>query len=203
MGSLDTLHSTAGCASMCPLPGGEHMRVWGILALCAVLGGCASAPPPAPPPPIPLIGTVDISKPGVDFLITDAAGTLRCSAHSASGRIPEALTLPLTCEPGPAGTLNLTKAPDLHGSVVFDNGTLGDVTFAPPAALPPPPPVAVAAPVYPAPTVRSYSRSHYSTGYVRPHYRRGGYVRPHLRNGHYVSGHYRSGTHVRGYYRRH
>ena len=178
------------------------MRLWWAVALCAALAGCATAPPPAPPSPIALIGTVDISKPGVEFLITDAAGTLRCSAHSATGRIPEALTLPLNCEPGPAGTLNLTKAPDLHGSVVFDNGTLGDVTFAPPAAAPPPPPPIAVAQVYPTTVGRSYSRTHYSTGYVRPHYRSGGYVRPHFRNGHYVSGHYRSGAHVRGYYRR-
>lgn len=180
------------------------MRVWGILALCAVLGGCASAPPSAPPAPLALRGALDVSKPGIDFLITDAADTLRCSAHSASGKIPEALSLPLGCESGQAGTLNLTKAPELHGSVTFDNSTLGDVIFAQPATTPPPPSTAAAPPVaYPSTVVRSYSRSHYSTGYVHPHYRRGGYVRPHFRNGHYVSAHYRSGTRVRGYYRRH
>ena len=180
--------------------GGDIMRVWGVLALCAALAGCATAPPPASPTPIALIGTLDLSKPGVNFLIIDAAETLRCSAHSASGKIPEALSLPLTCENGQAGTLNLTKAPDLQGAIAFENGTAGDVTFSMP---PPPPPVAAAPPpVYGTGVVRSYSRSHYSTGYVRPHYRRGGYVRPHFRNGHYVSGHYRSGSHVRAHYRR-
>ncbi|PPQ16326.1 hypothetical protein CV770_26635 [Bradyrhizobium sp. AC87j1] len=168
-----------------------------------MLTGCASAPPPTPPAPIALIGTLDLSKPGVDFLITDAPETLRCSAHSVSGKIPEAVSLPLTCENGQAGTLSLTKAPALRGIVAFDNGTTGDVTFTiPAAALQPPPPVATAAPGYPSTVSRTYSRSHYSTGYVRPHYRSGGYVRPHLRNGHYVSGHYRRGSYVRGHYRR-
>lgn len=180
------------------------MRIWGALALCAALAGCATAPAPSPPPPIALIGTLDLSRPGVDFLIADGLGTIRCSAHSASGKIPEALSLPLACETGQAGTLNLTKAPDLRGTVAFDNGTTGEVTFTLPAAAPPPapPPVASAAPIYPSTAVRSYSRSRYSTGYVHPHYRRGGYVHGYYRNGHYVSGYSRRGSYVRGYYRR-
>jgi hypothetical protein len=185
-----------------------RVSVVAALGVAAVVAGCASSPP-SPPPPIAFIGELDVSRPGIDFLITDAAGTLKCSAHSTSGKLPAALSLPLTCEDGQTGTLNVTKAPDLRGAVIFSNGTTGEVTFAalpapPPIAVaspPPPPPVVVSSPV-PVRTYRTYSRARYSTGYVRPHYRRSTYVRGYYRNGHYVSGHTRRGSHVRGHYRR-
>jgi hypothetical protein len=188
-----------------------------ILALAGVvLAGCASAPPPAPAPePLALNGTLDLGKPGIGIRIADVSETLVCETHTASGKLPETLSLPLTCSEGRSGTLYLTKAPELRGTVTFIGGQLGDVTFAPPANLAPPPiapPPAVApAVVVPAPSVsysappthRAYVRHRtVSTGYVRAHTRRATYVRPHYRSGRYVSGHYRSGSSVRGHYRR-
>jgi hypothetical protein len=180
----------------------------------AVLAGCASAPPPPAPEPLALNGTLDLSKPGIGIRVADLSETLVCETHTASGRLPETLSLPLACSEGRSGTLYLTKAPELRGTVTFIGGQLGDVTFAPPAAPAPPPaappPVVVPA-IVPAPSV-SYSappthratvrHRSASTGYVRAHTRRATYVRPHYRNGRYVSGHYRSGSHVRGHYRR-
>lgn len=190
-----------------------------ILALAGiVLAGCASAPPPSlAPEPLALNGTLDLSKPGIGIHVADVSETLVCETHYASGKLPETLSLPLTCSEGRSGTLYLTKAPELRGTVTFIGGQLGDVTFAPPANVAPPPtapPPAVAhAVVVPAPSV-SYSappahrttirHRRTSTGYVyvRAHTRRATYVRPHYRNGRYVSGHYRSGSSVRGHYRR-
>lgn len=179
-----------------------------IAALCAgTVAGCASAPPPPPPVPIALTGTLDTSRPGIHFFITDAAETLKCSAHSPSGKLPETISLPLACVDGQTGAFNLTKAPDLRGTVTFANGMVGDVTFAVPAPVrpppvavtPPPPPVAASPSTY---VTRSYTRSRYSTGYVRSHYRRSTNVRGHYRNGRYVSGHTRRGSYVRSHYRR-
>jgi hypothetical protein len=190
-----------------------------MLALAGViLAGCASAPPPPPAPePLALSGTLDLSKPGIGIRVADVSETLVCETHYASGKLPETLSLPLTCSEGRSGTLTLTKAPELRGTVTFVGGQLGEVTFAPPATpVPPPaaPPPAVApAVVVPAPSV-SYSappahrvtvrHRSASTGYVyvRAHTRRATYVRPHFRAGRYVSGHYRSGSSVRGHYRR-
>jgi hypothetical protein len=189
-----------------------------ILALAGVvLAGCASAPPAAAPEPLALNGTLDLSKPGIGIRVADASETLVCETHTASGKLPETLTLPLTCSEGRSGTLTLTKAPELRGTVTFVGGQLGEVTFAPPAiAAPPPsalPPAVAPAVVVPAPSV-SYSappahrvtvrHRSASTGYVhvRAHTRRATYVRPHYRNGRYVSGHYRSGSSVRAHYRR-
>jgi hypothetical protein len=189
-----------------------------ILALAGVvLAGCASAPPSPAPEPLALHGTLDLSKPGIGIRVADVSETLVCETHTASGKLPETLSLPLTCSEGRSGTLNLTKAPELRGTVSFVGGQLGEVTFAPPASPAPPPPAAppAAAPavVVPAPSV-SYStppahratvrHRSVSTGYVyvRAHTRRATYVRPHYRNGRYVSGHYRSGSHVRAHYRR-
>jgi hypothetical protein len=180
-----------------------------LVAASLVLTGCASAPPPAPEP-LALNGTLDLSKPGIGIRVADISETLVCDAHYASGKLPETLSLPLTCSEGRSGTLYLTKGPELRGTVTFVGGQLADVTFPPPAA--PAPAVAPAA-VVPAPSV-SYSpppagrtttyvrHRSASTGYVRAHTRRATYVRPHYRNGKYVSGHYRSGSSVRGHYRR-
>jgi hypothetical protein len=189
-----------------------------ILALAGVvLAGCASAPPPPAPEPLALNGTLDLSKPGIGIRVADVSETLICEAHTASGKLPETLSLPLTCSEGRSGTLYLTKTPDLRGTVTFIGGQLGDVTFAPPAIPAPPPaapaPVVAPAVVVPAPSVsysappthRAYVRHRsISTGYVyvRAHTRRATYVRPHYRNGRYVSGHYRSGSSVRAHYRR-
>jgi hypothetical protein len=189
-----------------------------VLALAGVvLAGCASAPPPPAPEPLALNGTLDLSKPGIGIRVADLSETLVCETHTASGKLPETLSLPLTCSEGRSGTLTLTKAPELRGTVTFTGGQLGDVTFAPPATLTPPPaapPPAVAPPVIvPAPSVStSAPPTHHtyvrhrsaSTGYVyvRAHTRRATYVRPHYRAGRYVSGHYRSGSHVRAHYRR-
>jgi hypothetical protein len=189
-----------------------------ILALAGVvLAGCASAPPPPASEPLALNGTLDLSKPGIGIRVADVSEMLVCETHYASGKLPETLSLPLTCSEGRSGTLYLTKAPELRGTVTFIGGQLGDVTFAPPATLAPPPtpsPPAVAPAIvvsapsvsYSAPpTHRAYVR-HRSTStgpvYVRAHTRRATYVRPHYRNGRYVSGHYRSGSSVRGHYRR-
>jgi hypothetical protein len=189
-----------------------------ILALAGVvLAGCASAPPPPAPESLALNGTLDLSKPGIGIRVADVSETLVCETHYASGKLPETLSLPLTCSEGRSGTLYLTKAPELRGTVTFIGGQLGDVTFAPPATLVPsptaPPPVVAPAVVVPAPSVsysappthRAYVRHRStSTGYVhvRAHTRRATYVRPHYRNGRYVSGHYRSGSSVRAHYRR-
>jgi hypothetical protein len=188
-----------------------------ILALAGiVLAGCASAPPPPAPEPLALNGTLDLSKPGIGIRVADVSETLVCEAHTASGKLPETLNLPLTCSEGRSGTLYLTKAAELRGTVTFTGGQLGDVTFAPPAIPAPPPaapPPVVAPAVVPAPSVsysappthRAYVR-HRSTStgyvYVRAHTRRATYVHPHYRNGRYVSGHYRSGSSVRAHYRR-
>jgi hypothetical protein len=187
-----------------------------ILALAGVvLAGCASAPPPPAPEPLALNGTLDLSKPGIGIRVADVSETLVCETHYASGKLPETLNLPLTCSEGRSGTLYLTKAPELRGTVTFVGGQLGDVTFTPPATLAPPPaaPPPAVAPAVPAPSV-SYSAppTHHayvrhrsvSTGYVyvRAHTRRATYVRPHYRNGRYVSVHYRSGSSVRAHYRR-
>jgi hypothetical protein len=184
-------------------------RVFICAAVSVVLAGCASAPPPAPEP-LALNGTLDLSKPGIGIRVADSSETVVCEAHYASGKLPETLSLPLTCSEGRSGTLYLTKAPELRGTVTFVGGQLGEVTFLPPTA---PAPAVAPAVVVPAPSV-SYSpppsgrattyirhRSG-STGYVRAHTRRATYVRPHYRNGRYVSGHYRSGSSVRGHYRR-
>jgi hypothetical protein len=187
-----------------------------ILALAGVvLAGCASAPPPPAPEPLALNGTLDLSKPRIGIRVADVSETLVCETHYASGKLPETLSLPLTCSEGRSGTLYLTKAPELRGTVTFVGGQLGDVTFTPPATLAPPPaapPPAVApAVIVPAPSVSSSAppthratirHRRVSTGYVRAHTRRATYVRPHYRNGRYVSGHYRSGSSVRGHYRR-
>jgi hypothetical protein len=191
-------------------------RVFIVVATSLALTGCASAPAPAPES-LALNGTLDLSKPGIGIRVADASETLVCETHTASGRLPETLSLPLTCSEGRSGTLYLTKAPVLRGTVTFIGGQLGDVTFAPPAipAPPPaaPPPAVAPAVVVPAPSVsysappthRAYVRHRSaSTGYVhvRAHTRRATYVHPHYRNGRYVSGHYRSGSSVRGHYRR-
>jgi hypothetical protein len=189
-----------------------------ILALAGVvLAGCASALPPPALEPLAHNGTLDLSKPRIGIRVADPSETLVCQTHYASGRLPETLSLPLTCSEGRSGTLNLTKAPELRGTVTFVGGQFGEVTFAPPAtpAPPPvaPPPAVAPAVIVPAPSVsysappahRAYVRHHsVSTGYVhvRAHTRRATYVRPHYRNGRYVSGHYRSGSHVRAHYRR-
>jgi hypothetical protein len=188
------------------LRGASLFRIFLVALLAGAVTGCASSRSPTPTP-IALIGTLDTSKPGIDIFVADAAGNLKCAAHSASGKLPEAISLPLSCEDSQTGTLNLTKSPDLHGTVTFANGTVGDVTFdlsqpvPPPRVAVAPPPFAVPAPVY-IPTHPSYSRSYYSTGYVRPHYRRATYVHSYYRrNGTYVSGHSRRGSYVHGYYR--
>jgi hypothetical protein len=181
-----------------------------IVAVSLVLTGCATAPPPAPEP-VALNGTLDLSKPGIGIRVADISETLVCEAQYASGKLPETLSLPLTCSQGRSGTLYLTKAPELRGTVTFVGGQTGDVTFPPP----PPAPAVAPAVVVPAPSVSysppsssratTYVRHHSgSTGYVyvRAHTRRATYVRPHYRNGRYVSGHYRSGSSVRGHYRR-
>jgi len=190
-----------------------------VLALAGVvLAGCASAPsPPATPEPLALNGTLDLSKPGIGIRVADLSETLVCETHTTSGKIPETLSLPLTCSEGRSGTLYLTKAPELRGTVTFVGGQLGEVTFTPPAnpAPPPvaPPPTVAPAVMVPAPSV-SYSPppTHRATirhrsassgyVYVRAHTRRATYVRPHYRAGKYVSGHYRSGSSVRAHYRR-
>jgi hypothetical protein len=186
-----------------------------IVALAGVvLAGCASVPPPPAPESLELNGTLDLSKPGIGIRVADVSEKLVCETHTAAGKLPETLSLPLTCSEGRSGTLYLTKAPELRGTVTFIGGQLGDVTFAPTATLAPspaaPPPVAAPA-VVPAPSVsyspppnhRAYVRHRSaSTGYVRAHTRRATYVRPHYRNGRYVSGHYRSGSSVRAHYRR-
>lgn len=184
-------------------------RVFIYAAVSVVLTGCASAPPPAPEP-LALNGTLDLSKPGIGIRVADISETLVCDAQYASGKLPETLSLPLTCSEGRSGTLYLTKAPELRGTVTFVGGQLGNVTFPPPAA---PAPAVAPAVVVPAPSVSylpppsgrvtTYVRHRSgSTGYVRAHTRRATYVRPHYRNGKYVSGHYRSGSSVRGHYRR-
>jgi hypothetical protein len=182
-----------------------------VIAASLVLAGCTSAPPPAPEP-LALNGTLDLSKPGIGIRVADISETLVCEAHYASSKLPETFSLPLTCSEGRSGTLYLTKALELRGTVTFVGGQLADVTFPSPAA---PAPTVAPTVVAPAPSV-SYSpppssrattyvrhRSG-STGYVyvRAHTRHATYVRPHYRNGRYVSGHYRSGSSVRGHYRR-
>jgi hypothetical protein len=180
-----------------------------VVAASLALTGCASAPPPAPEP-LALNGALDLSKPGIGIRVADISETLVCEAHYAPGKLPETLSLPLICSEGRSGTLYLTKAPELRGTVTFVGGQLGEVTFLPPAA---PAPAVAAAVVVPAPPV-SYSpppsgratthvrHRRVLTGYVRAHTRRATYVRPHYRSGKYVSGHYRSGSSVRGHYRR-
>jgi hypothetical protein len=190
-----------------------------VVAAGVVLTGCASAPPPAPEP-LALNGTLDLSKPGIGIRVADISETLVCEAQYASGKLPETLSLPLTCSEGRSGTLYLTKTPELRGTVTLVGGQVGDVTFPAPAAPAPPPPPAPA-PVVASPVIvpaLSVSTSappyHRSTGhvrhrpastgyvYVRAHTRRATYVRPHYRAGKYVSGHYRSGSSVRAHYRR-
>src|SRR5882757_6977490 len=114
-----------------------------------VLAGCASAPPPPAPEPLALNGTLDLSKPGIGIHVADVSETLVCDAHYASGKLPETLSLPLTCSEGRSGTLYLTKAPELRGTVTFVGGQLGEVTFLPPAA---PAPAVAPAVVVPAPS---------------------------------------------------
>src|SRR5882757_6778034 len=97
-----------------------------------VLTGCASAPPPAPEL-LALNGMLDLSKPGIGIRVADISETLVCEAHYASGKLPETLSLALTCSEGRFGTLYLTKSPELKGTVTFVGGQLGEVTF-PPAA---------------------------------------------------------------------
>lgn len=187
-----------------------------VVAASLILTGCASVPAPAPEP-LALNGTLDLGKPGIGIRVADISETLVCEAHYASGKLPETLSLPLTCSEGRSGTIYLTKAPELRGTVTFVSGQLGEVTFTPPAALAPapaaPPPAVTPPVIVPAPSVsysappthRAYVRHRsVSTGYVhvRAHTRRATYVRPHYRNGRYVSGHYRSGSHVRAHYRR-
>jgi hypothetical protein len=184
-----------------------------VLALAGVvLAGCASAPPPPAPEPLALNGTLDLGKPGIGIRVADISETLVCETHYASGKLPETLSLPLTCSEGRSGTLYLTKTPEgLRGTVTFVGGQVGEVSFAPPLRPPVPPPAAPTI-VVPAPSVsyapppahRVYVRHRsVSTGpvYVRAHTRRATYVRPHYRSGRYVSGHYRSGSHVRAHYR--
>jgi hypothetical protein len=190
-----------------------------VLALASVvLAGCASAPPPVAPEPLALNGSLDLSKPGIGIRLADVSEALVCEAHYASGKLPETLSLPLTCSEGRSGTLYLTKAGEaLRGTVTLVGGQFGDVTFPPPPppiSTPPAAPAPVAAPVVvPAPSVsyapppahRVYVRHRSSSSgsvYVRAHTRRATYVRPHYRNGRYVSGHHRSGSHVRAHYRR-
>jgi hypothetical protein len=190
-----------------------------ILVLASVfVAGCTLAPPPLPAPgPLALNGALDLTKPGIGIRVADVSETLVCETHYASGKLPETLSLPLTCSGGRSGTLYLTKAPELRGTVTLIGGQLGDVTFAPPPALAAPAvatsPAVAPAVVVPAPSVsysappshRAYIRHRSaSTGYVyvRAHTRRATYVRPHYRNGRYVSGHYRSSSFVRGHYRR-
>jgi hypothetical protein len=183
-------------------------RAVAFAVLGVVLVGCASAPPPAPEP-LALNGTLDLSKPGIGIRVANISETLVCEAHTALGRLPETVSLPLTCSEGRSGTLYLTKAPELRGTVTFVGGQFGEVTFAAPAA---PAPALAPAIVVPAPSVSTspppYRRAttyvrhrSASSGYVRAHTRRATYVRPHYRNGRYVSGHYRSGSSVRGHYR--
>jgi hypothetical protein len=179
------------------------IRKLAIAAIAAALCGCASKPPP-PPAPIALVGTLDLTKPGIDIHVTDDAETVACDAHYAQGKLPEAVTLPLTCADARTGTLSLVKALDLRGTAIFSDGQTGTVSFAstPQVAAPTPPPTAAPpAPVSPASYV--YPRSHRSsTGYVRGHYRSATYVHGYYRNGHYVSGHARRGSYVHSYYRR-
>jgi hypothetical protein len=186
-------------------------RVFICAAASLILAGRASAPSSAPEP-LTLNGTLDLGKPGIGIRVADIPETLVCEAHYASGKLPETLSLPLTCSEGHSGTLYLTKSPELRGTITFVGGQIGEVTFPPPAA---PAPAVAPAIVVPAPSV-SYSSSpsgratiyvrhrSVSTGYVyvRAHTRRATYVRPHYRNGRYVSGHYRSGSSVQGHYRR-
>lgn len=187
------------------------LRVAIVVAASLVLTGCASAPPPAPEP-LALNGTLDLSKPGIGIRVADISETLVCEAHYASGNFPETLSLPLTCSEGRSGTLYLTKAPELRGTVTFVGGQLADVTFPSPAAAAPAvaPAVVVPAPSVsysPPPSGRATTHVRHRSGstgyvYVRAHTRRATYVRPHYRSGKYVSGHYRSGSSVRGHYRR-
>ncbi len=184
-------------------------RIGLIVTLGALLCGCETAPPLGPVEPMALIGTLDLSQPGIGIRVADSAKVVRCDAHYAQGRLPDAVSLPLVCADNRAGTLQLTKAPELHGKVAFADGGLGDVTFAETALLAPV--VAVAPPIAPvsshsgsttAPR-RSYVRTQtYSSGYARAHTRRATYVSGHYRNGHYVSGHERRGSYVRAHYRR-
>src|SRR3954451_22442701 len=106
-----------------------------------VLAGCASAPPPPAPEPLALTGTLDLSKPGIGIRVADLSETLICETHTASGRLPATLSLPLACSEGRSGPLILTKTPELRGTVTFIDGQLGAVAFAPPA-IPAPPPAA-------------------------------------------------------------
>src|ERR1700712_590869 len=96
-----------------------------ILALAgAVLAGCASALPPPAPEPLALNGTLDLSKPGIGIRVADVSETLVCETHTTWVKFPETLSLPLTCLEGRSGTLTLTKAPELRGTVTFVGGQL-------------------------------------------------------------------------------
>lgn len=100
-----------------------------LAAAGVVLAGCASAPPPAPEP-LALNGTLDLSKPGIGIRVADVSETLVCEAQYASGKLPETLSLPLTCSEGRSGTLYLAKAPELRGTVTFVGGASPFVTSA-------------------------------------------------------------------------
>jgi hypothetical protein len=177
-------------------------------ALALALEACATAPPPAAPPErLSFAGTLDLSQPGIGFHLTHESG-LACDARYSLGRLPETVTLPLSCNEEQSGTLTVAKATDIRGAVTLADGRMGDAIFVPPiaprVAVVAPPPVAASAPppvaavsfVTPPRVVRT------GPVYVRSHYRRGGHVRGHYRKGKWVSGHSRRGTTVRGHYRR-
>lgn len=177
------------------------IRRFAIAAFALALGGCASRPPPPPTlQPVELFGTLDLSRPGVGIHIADEPGTISCDAHYDKGKLPETLSLSLTCADARTGTLDLVKAPDLRGTASLSDGLSGAVSFAQPPNVAVPPPVSPT--VAPAPVSATYVRSRSSTGYVRGHYRRGTYVHGYYRNGHYVRGHARRGSYVHSYYRR-
>lgn len=202
-----------------------HKAGAGVALVTALLcAGCATGGVQAPATPAPerlnFDGTLDLTGKGVGFSLAHASG-LTCRARYESGRLPEAVTLPLGCTEQQtefAGTLAVVKAADLRGAVTLADGRVGDVVFVRPAAAPvvaapvtsppplvsAPPPVPVTVTVAPPLTVVVVPGPVVHTGpiRVRSHYRRGGHVRGHYRAGRYVRPHYRSGTTVRAHARR-
>jgi hypothetical protein len=181
-------------------------RVLAVTFIVAALGGCASTSPPAvdTPPAVRLSfdGTLDFTRPGIGFHLAHASG-LSCDGRHNAGRLPDLVTILLTCSDQLTGKLTARKSDALRGEVALSDGRFGDVQFDLPPTAPAPIPSATASATAPAAgTSTVVSRPAHGTGYVRAHTRRGGFVRGHYRKGKWVSGHTRRGTTVRAHYRR-
>ena|SRR5665213_181317 len=106
-----------------------------LAAVAIACSGCATAPtappPPAVPEPLVFTGTLDLSGQGVGFVITHASG-LSCTGRYGSGRLPDPVSVEVTCNDEQTGTLTVTKTAGMRGDVTLSDGRQGIVTFAQP-----------------------------------------------------------------------